>query len=110
MSLFIYLFIFNVYSGAAEIIILIYGLCRPVSENVNDETLCLEVWDFDPAETVKEKIAKINQIKGVKGLRKLVKEIALTAATGQHENELIGKANIPLKVGSGSNLTYRINN
>lgn len=43
-------------------------------------------------------MSKILDVKGVKGLRKLMKEIAVTASTGKHDNELIGKANIPLKV------------
>lgn len=60
--------------------------------------MCLEVWDFDPAESVKEKFGKFFEVKGVRGIRKLVKEIAITAATGQHENELVGTAKIPLKV------------
>ncbi|XP_017783309.1 PREDICTED: protein unc-13 homolog D isoform X2 [Nicrophorus vespilloides] len=67
----------------------------PVSEN-SEDTLCLEVWDFDAAESVREKFGKFFEVKGVKGIRKLVKEIAITAATGQHENELIGRAKIPL--------------
>lgn len=71
---------------------------RPVTDQSTDDTLCLEVWDFDPAESVKEKLGKFFEVKGVKGIRKLVKEIAVTAATGQHENELIGIAKIPLKV------------
>lgn len=66
-----------------------------------DDTLCIEVWDFDPAETVGEKFGKILDVKGVKGIRKLFKEIAITATTGQHENELIGIAKIPLKVRGG---------
>lgn len=56
------------------------------------------MWDFDPAESVKEKFGKLFEVKGVRGIRKLVKEIAVTAATGQHENELVGRARIPLKV------------
>lgn len=56
------------------------------------------MWDFDPAESVKEKFGKLFEVKGVRGIRKLVKEIAVTAATGQHENELVGRAKIPLKV------------
>lgn len=71
---------------------------RPVADKSSIDTLCLEVWDFDPAETVKEKFGKIFQIKGVRGAKKLLKEIAVTATVGQHENELIGTANIPLKV------------
>ncbi|KAK9880351.1 hypothetical protein WA026_010235 [Henosepilachna vigintioctopunctata] len=68
----------------------------PLPENTSDDFLCLEAWDFDPAETVKEKFGKIFDVKGVKGVRKLMKEIAVTAAHGQHENELIGTARVPL--------------
>ncbi|XP_061378434.1 protein unc-13 homolog 4B isoform X2 [Danaus plexippus] len=69
----------------------------PMPGSLQEDSLCLEVWDFDPAETVKEKMTKIFEVKGVKGLRKLMKEIAITASTGKHDNELIGTANIPLK-------------
>lgn len=41
---------------------------------------------------------KLFEVKGVKGLRKLMKEIAVTASTGKHDNELIGRTAIPLKV------------
>ncbi|RZF34138.1 hypothetical protein LSTR_LSTR003548 [Laodelphax striatellus] len=66
-------------------------------ENTPDDVLCLEVWDFDPAETVREKMTKIGDVKGVKGLTKLMKEIAVTASTGKHDNEFIGTATVPLK-------------
>lgn len=77
----------------------------PIPDNLNEDSLCLEVWDFDPAETVKEKMTKLFDVKGVKGLRKLMKEIAVTASTGKHDNELIGRANIPLKSIPASGLT-----
>lgn len=54
--------------------------------------------DFDAAETVPEKMSKVKGVKGVKGLVKLAKEIAVTATTGNHDNEFIGKCRIPLKV------------
>lgn len=41
---------------------------------------------------------KIGEVKGVRGLRKLMKEIAVTASTGKHDNELVGCATLPLKV------------
>ncbi|XP_058814021.1 protein unc-13 homolog 4B isoform X2 [Topomyia yanbarensis] len=69
----------------------------PIDENANDANLIVEVWDFDPAETIKEKMNKVFDVKGVRGLRKLMKEIAVTASTGKHDNELIGRASIPLK-------------
>ncbi|XP_065157678.1 protein unc-13 homolog 4B isoform X3 [Atheta coriaria] len=68
----------------------------PVSNINMSDCLCLEVWDFDPAETVRDKLGKFVSVKGAKGVRKLLKEIAITATTGQHQNELIGKASIPL--------------
>ncbi|XP_074030466.1 C2 and C2B_Munc13-like domain-containing protein staccato isoform X3 [Leptinotarsa decemlineata] len=77
----------------------------PITENTLEDTLCLEVWDFDPAESVKEKLGKIFEVKGVKGMRKLMKEIAVTATTGQHENELIGRAQIPLSTVPASGMT-----
>ncbi|KAL9892595.1 protein unc-13 homolog 4B isoform X1 [Glossina fuscipes] len=69
----------------------------PVIDNPRKEVLILEVWDFDAAETVKEKVNKLLDVKGVKGLRKLMKEIAMTASTGKHDNELIGRTAITLK-------------
>ncbi|XP_021939432.1 protein unc-13 homolog 4B isoform X2 [Zootermopsis nevadensis] len=66
-------------------------------ENPAEDVLYVEVWDFDPAETVREKMMKIGEVKGVRGLRKLMKEIAVTASTGKHDNELVGCAALPLK-------------
>ncbi|XP_049820275.1 protein unc-13 homolog 4B isoform X3 [Aethina tumida] len=77
----------------------------PLNDNSQEDTLVLEVWDFDPAESVKEKLGKLFEVKGVKGMRKLVKEIAVTATTGQHENELIGIAKVPLKTIPASGMT-----
>ncbi|KAF5278655.1 hypothetical protein FQA39_LY00697 [Lamprigera yunnana] len=68
----------------------------PVQIN-SEDSLVLEVWDFDPAETMREKFRKILKVKGIRGARRLIKEMAVTAATGQHDNELIGSAKIPLK-------------
>lgn len=73
---------------------------RPLETLLSEENLIVEVWDFDPAETVGEKMSKIMDVKGVKGLGKLMKEIALTASTGKHDNELIGRCTIALKVSS----------
>ncbi|KAE9529780.1 hypothetical protein AGLY_011876 [Aphis glycines] len=66
-------------------------------ETPADDILCVEVWDFDPAETVKEKVTKVGDIKGFKGMRRFMKEIAVTATNGKHDNEIIGGTLIPLK-------------
>ncbi|KAJ6638361.1 Protein unc-13 like 4B, partial [Pseudolycoriella hygida] len=75
----------------------------PITETPNDENLIVEV-DFDPAETVSEKMTKFFDVKGVKGFKKLMKEIAVTASTGKHDNELIGRCNIPLRTIPASGL------
>ncbi|KAL6262717.1 hypothetical protein P5V15_005509 [Pogonomyrmex californicus] len=66
-------------------------------EDPENDILYLEVWDFDAAETVPEKMSKVKDVKGVRGLVKLAKEIAVTATTGSHDNEFIGRCRIPLK-------------
>ncbi|XP_053984582.1 protein unc-13 homolog 4B-like isoform X1 [Hylaeus volcanicus] len=66
-------------------------------EDPENDVLFLEVWDFDAAETVPEKMSKVKDVKGVRGLVKLAKEIAVTATTGSHDNEFIGRCRIPLK-------------
>lgn len=43
-------------------------------------------------------MTKFSEVKGVKGLKKLMKEIAVTASTGKHDNEFIGEVMIPLNV------------
>ena len=43
-------------------------------------------------------MSKVKSVKGVRGLVKLAKEIAITATNGNHDNEFIGSSRIPLKV------------
>ncbi|XP_011188202.2 protein unc-13 homolog 4B isoform X2 [Zeugodacus cucurbitae] len=81
----------------------------PIIDNPKDEVLVVEIWDFDAAETVKEKVNKLLDVKGVKGLSKLMKEIAQAASTGKHDNELIGRAAITLKSISTSGITVWYN-
>ncbi|XP_012537969.2 protein unc-13 homolog 4B isoform X3 [Monomorium pharaonis] len=66
-------------------------------EDFENDVLNLEVWDFDAAETVPEKMSKVKDIKGFRGLIKLAKEVAVTATTGSHNNEFIGRCRISLK-------------
>ncbi|XP_065220608.1 protein unc-13 homolog 4B-like isoform X2 [Planococcus citri] len=68
----------------------------PVASPTQD-VLHFEVWDFDAAESLKEKVTKISDVKGFRGIKKFVKEFAQTVASGNHDNELIGSAQITLK-------------
>lgn len=55
----------------------------------------MEVWDFTPEETDKEKGAKTGEIKGLKGFKKFMKEISTFS---KHDKYMIGNMLIPLKV------------
>lgn len=55
--------------------------------------------DFDTAESVTEKMSQIMDVKGVKGLKKLLRDMATAFSSGKHNNaELIGSAFVQLKV------------
>ena len=64
--------------------------------SVDQDGLRLDVWDFNPEETVNEKLNKINQVKDGRGLRKFIKE-TLHATAGKISHELLGSVEIPLK-------------
>lgn len=51
-------------------------------------------------------MSKVKDVKGVRGLVKLAKEIAVTATTGSHDNEFIGRCRIPLKVNGQAFVTF----
>lgn len=57
--------------------------------------LHVEVWDFTPEETDKEKGAKTGEIKGLKGFKKFMKEIP---SFSKQDKYMIGNIIIPLKV------------
>ncbi|XP_035714351.1 protein unc-13 homolog 4B isoform X3 [Folsomia candida] len=67
----------------------------PVS-TVEDDTLNIEVWDYDPEETLADKMKRFGEVKSTRGLRILMKEIALTASTGKQSHEFLGCLKIPL--------------
>lgn len=56
------------------------------------------MWDFDPAETIVEKLTSISDVKGMRGFRRLLKEITATAMNEANLNELIGRSEILLTV------------
>ena len=56
----------------------------------------LDVWDFNPEESVNEKLNKINLVKDGRGLRKFIKE-TLHATAGKINHELLGSVEIPMK-------------
>lgn len=70
---------------------------RPV-ENPATDVLNVQVWDFDPKETVKQKVTNVSEIKGFKGTRKYLKDIVQTAAYCKCNKELIGSTKIHLNV------------
>ena len=54
---------------------------------------------------------KFFEVRGAKGFRKLMKEIAVTASAGKHDNEFVGCAKVPLKTipaGNGLVMWYNL--
>ena len=51
---------------------LLFTIFRDVN-SVDQDSLRLDVWDFNPEESVNEKLNKINQVKDGRGLRKFIK-------------------------------------
>lgn len=64
--------------------------------SVEQDSLRLDCWDFNPEESVNEKLGKINQVRDGRGLRKFIKE-TLHATAGKISHELLGSVEIPLK-------------
>lgn len=55
------------------------------------------MWDFDAAEPMVKKMNKLLEVKGAKGFRKMVKEVAGNMKSGKQEDEYIGGAKIAMK-------------
>ena len=70
-------------------------ICRDVN-SVEQDAMRLDVWDFNPEESVNEKLNKINLVKDGRGLRKFIKE-TLHATAGKNNHELLGSVEIALK-------------
>ena len=76
--------------------ILIQNIFPRDVNSVEQDNMRLDVWDFNPEESVNEKLNKINQVKDGRGLRKFIKE-TLHATAGKITHELLGSVEIPLK-------------
>lgn len=64
--------------------------------SVEQDNLRVDIWDFNPEESVNDKLGKINQVKDGRGLRKFIKE-TLHATAGKISHELLGSVEIPIK-------------
>ena len=56
--------------------------------------------DFDPNETLKDKLHRLGEVKDCRGLGKLLKQMAVATAKapGKQPHQFLGRVNIPLKV------------
>eukprot|EP00095_Tigriopus_kingsejongensis_P002464 maker-scaffold1069_size64751-snap-gene-0.15 protein:Tk02464 transcript:maker-scaffold1069_size64751-snap-gene-0.15-mRNA-1 annotation:"GJ14122" len=64
--------------------------------SVDQDSLRIDIWDFNPEENVSDKFRKINEIKDSRGLRKFIKE-TMNASAGKTTHGLIGSVEIPLR-------------
>uniref|UniRef100_A0A8D8SPF7 BAI1-associated protein 3 n=2 Tax=Cacopsylla melanoneura TaxID=428564 RepID=A0A8D8SPF7_9HEMI len=67
-------------------------------QDPQEDTLHIEVYDFDPAESMLEKVNQIGKVKGIKGMKNFFRELTRKTPKGQeYIYELIGSIAIPLK-------------
>ncbi|EFX82091.1 hypothetical protein DAPPUDRAFT_316637 [Daphnia pulex] len=67
-------------------------------KDVNEDILQLEIWDYDPDETVKEKMSRISEVKDFRGMGILLKQIAVASkAPGKPAHKFLGLLNVGLK-------------
>uniref|UniRef100_A0A0N8EGD3 Unc-13 D n=1 Tax=Daphnia magna TaxID=35525 RepID=A0A0N8EGD3_9CRUS len=67
-------------------------------KDVNEDILQLEIWDYDPDETVKEKMSRITEVKDLRGMGILLKQIAVASkAPGKPAHKFLGLLNLGLK-------------
>lgn len=74
---------------------------RPLPDRtsgLDTESLIAEVWDFDPVEAIATKLSSFNDVKGMRGFRRLLKEITASALNESNLNELIGQCEISIPV------------
>lgn len=69
----------------------VFIIHRPLSNGIDTENLIVEVWHFKSDETLRDKI------KSPRHFGKFIKKIAIVSS-GSHDQELIGRCTIPLKV------------
>ena len=64
-------------------------------ENISDEILHVDVWNFMPDENLREKLKKINEVRDSKGLRQFIMDTWSGNGNGNN-NKLIGSLEVPL--------------
>jgi len=69
-------------------------------KDISEDLLQIEIWDFDPNETFKEKISRLGEVKNCRGFGKLLKQIAVASgkAPGKQPHQFLGRVNVPLKM------------
>jgi len=70
-------------------------------KDTSEDHLQIEVWDFDPNETLKEKLCRLGEVKDCRGLGKLLKQMAVATAKttpGKQPHQFLGRLDIPLKM------------
>lgn len=69
-------------------------------DDINKDTLHMDIWDHDDEGNVLEAVKKLNEIKGLRGLDRYFKQIAQSARTGVPEDgandDFLGSVNIKI--------------
>lgn len=78
---------------------LIYNFCFSSSDidDINGDSLHLDIWDHDDESSVLEAVSKLNEVKGVRGLGRFFKQVCQSARQSS-QDDFLGCVTIPLRV------------
>ena len=71
--------------------------CLSDVEDQSGDCLHLDIWDHDDETNVLEAVKKLNEVKGVRGIRRFFKQVA-QSAKGADQDDFLGCVTIPIQV------------
>lgn len=66
-------------------------------DDINSDSLHLDIWDHDDESSVLEAVSKLNEVRGVRGLGRFFKQVCQSARQSS-QDDFLGCVTIPLQV------------
>ncbi|XP_022901984.1 BAI1-associated protein 3 isoform X2 [Onthophagus taurus] len=66
-------------------------------DDINSDSLHLDIWDHDDESSVLEAVSKLNEVRGVRGLGRFFKQVCQSARQSSAQDDFLGCVTIPLQ-------------